>query len=380
MNFLQFVMETADKRYLYEDAAGIYKITYPETGKSYIGQSVNIYRRAYEHINNIDKDLDYAIYNALREHGAINFEYDILEMCSRDKKILNEKEIYWIAYYDTFYNGYNETPGGDSPSITLKVSVSQYDYEGNFIKSYESITQAMAETGANGISKVCKGYSHTSGGYQWFPTGFEHPINLNEISLYGEREILQYDLEGNFLKSFKSSAEASKAIGVDSGRIRKAAEEENSNSGGYQWKFANSKKEIGKIENPTFHYRKICQYDLDGNFLQIFDTIKDAEKALNIIGKSNITKVCQGGHYQDHGFQWRYFENNYNENIGKCHKLGLPKKRTKVAQCDLETKEIIKIFNSMAEAERELNISHQQISKVCNEKAKSAGGYHWKRI
>ena len=39
---------------------------------------------------------------------------------------------------------------------------------------------------------------------------------------------------------------------------------------------------------------------------------------------------------------------------------------------------VIKIFNSLNEAGRELNISSQNIGKVCKNERNSAGGYKWK--
>lgn len=47
----------------------------------------------------------------MRKYGWDNFELEIIELCSLEE--LKEKEIYWIAYYDTYYHGYNETKGED---------------------------------------------------------------------------------------------------------------------------------------------------------------------------------------------------------------------------------------------------------------------------
>lgn len=48
-----------------------------------------------------------------------------------------------------------------------KKSVSQYDLDGNFIRSFNSINEAETETGIYNISKCCKGRQKTSGGYIW---------------------------------------------------------------------------------------------------------------------------------------------------------------------------------------------------------------------
>ena len=51
-----------------------------------------------------------------------------------------------------------------------------------------------------------------------------------------------------------------------------------------------------------------------------------------------------------------------------------------VVQKDLETGEVIDLFNSIAEAERKTHISRQSISKAANGKAKSAGGFGWEFV
>lgn len=86
---------------------GIYKITKKENGKSYIGQSNDIERRFQEH--RYKKDIPVEI--AIQKYGADAFDYEIIEEC--DLKDLDEKEKYWIAYYNTFKGfGYNCSPGG----------------------------------------------------------------------------------------------------------------------------------------------------------------------------------------------------------------------------------------------------------------------------
>lgn len=92
---------------------GIYKITRKETGKSYIGKSNNIERRFQEHKTKGENSripLDIAI----QKYGSKSFSFEVIEECQIEK--LNEREQYWIKYYDTKNNGYNCTDGGDSQS------------------------------------------------------------------------------------------------------------------------------------------------------------------------------------------------------------------------------------------------------------------------
>lgn len=52
------------------------------------------------------------IVEAIKEFGIENFEKQVLEKCS-SKEELNEREIYWIRFFDCLYpNGYNISAGG----------------------------------------------------------------------------------------------------------------------------------------------------------------------------------------------------------------------------------------------------------------------------
>lgn len=96
---------------------GIYKLNYPN-GKIYIGQSNDIKRRMYEH-NNINRLQNH--YNApcdlaIQKYGRFE-EVEILEIVE-DNTQLNEKEQYWIQFYNSNNKeiGYNLTSGGKALS------------------------------------------------------------------------------------------------------------------------------------------------------------------------------------------------------------------------------------------------------------------------
>ena len=103
---------------------GIYKFENLVNGKKYIGQSINIERRYKDHIvrakNNFPSNSEYnsAFHKALRKYGISSFSFEILEECGKAQ--LNQKEIYWIKYFDSYANGYNETSGGEAQEASVK--------------------------------------------------------------------------------------------------------------------------------------------------------------------------------------------------------------------------------------------------------------------
>ena len=95
----------------------IYKITNTINDNAYIGQTVQPFKtRIRQHRHN-RKSL---IGKAIHKYGWENFTVEILESCT-SREELNEREKYYIAFYNTVYpNGYNLTDGGGSFSPSKK--------------------------------------------------------------------------------------------------------------------------------------------------------------------------------------------------------------------------------------------------------------------
>lgn len=99
-------------------SCGIYKITNLINNKVYIGQSVNIEKRIISHkntgFNPKNSSYDYPLYKAIRKYGLENFSFEIIEELNKD--LLNDREKYWISYYNSNNKnfGYNQTDGGDT--------------------------------------------------------------------------------------------------------------------------------------------------------------------------------------------------------------------------------------------------------------------------
>ena len=87
----------------------IYKITNNINGKVYIGQSNNPKRRFNEHINGSGSKI---VYKAIKKYGKENFSFEIIEGPIEN---YNEREEYWISFYDSCKNGYNIIDEANTP-------------------------------------------------------------------------------------------------------------------------------------------------------------------------------------------------------------------------------------------------------------------------
>ena len=85
----------------------------------YVGQTINLSDRHKQHIrydpyNPNCKEYNYPLSRGIRKYGKDEYKLIILE----DNLLLDElddKEKYWIKYYDTYFHGYNQSLGGKNP-------------------------------------------------------------------------------------------------------------------------------------------------------------------------------------------------------------------------------------------------------------------------
>ena len=88
----------------------IYKITNIQNNKIYIGQSIRpIEDRFHRHINDaLNNILDTHFARAIRKYGKDSFTIEEIDSANSQEE-LTQKEQYWIQYYNSVQEGYNET-------------------------------------------------------------------------------------------------------------------------------------------------------------------------------------------------------------------------------------------------------------------------------
>jgi len=92
----------------------IYKITSPN-GKIYIGQTINKKQRKYYYNSGCFKQQVKLLNNCKKYKWNPAHTFEIIEecLCGENKKILNEREKYWIQFFDSFKHGLNCNEGGN---------------------------------------------------------------------------------------------------------------------------------------------------------------------------------------------------------------------------------------------------------------------------
>ena len=267
---------------------GIYKITNTLNNKSYIGQSIHIKQRWKEHIQaSRNKEPQSLISKAIKKYGKENFKFEIIEQC----KIvdLDEREIYWIKYYNSYSSGYNMTMGGESG----------YKYDPQTIFNVYLKTNSISET-AKQIG-CCTNVVRSA--IDLF--GVERKSTAKQPVERIDPKTLQV------LESYESLYEAKIKTGFAIDTIKDAAIGNTSNCGGFYWRFKNDiNKEFVPIKR--LFKRKIVQINKDTNeIITEFDSISGACRALKIdikSGSSAIVNVCKGKGRTAYGYKWRYKE------------------------------------------------------------------------
>ena len=360
-----------------EKISGIYCIENTKNHKKYIGQSIDIYQRWYTHKSklNMNKHHSHHLQQAWNKYGDNCFIFYIIESC--DESLLNEREIYWIKYYNTYFDGYNETFGGEGYARKTR-KVYQYSLSGEFIKEWNSVSEIENKLGYNGftIRNVCNCDERLSAyGYQW---SYQKNDNIGEYnSLTQKKTVYQYDKQGNLVNVYGTILSVAED-GFSFGNVTNCCRGIRKTSSGYVWSYVPlDKNEItNKIHNTYQNHSQISisKYSLDGDFIEYIDQRDYFKK--NNYNIYEVIKCCNGEKDYYKKFQWRY-GNNTNKipkckiidsvNKSKPHKPRLSY-RQKV-MC-INTNEM---FESFSDAEKRYRLCHGALRNYFKNNAKYCG-------
>ena len=242
-------------------------------------------------------------------------EFDTIDECKK-------AEIKYIKEYKDIYKLVNNSIGGEYPEI---VAVDQYNIYGELVGQYESIAQAgsaLKIADPSHISSVCKKTRNHAYGYIWRNKGEE----LGDISHIDKTNICfnnvnQYDLNGNYIATYKNYKEASDSVNdlSEGSNIASACKNKQRQCKGYVWRLVPNfiiideylLEEIDsniKNDERGKSGKKINKYSLDGEYLESFNTVCDASLSVlgTINGRKKISDCCNDFNLSYKNFRWQY--------------------------------------------------------------------------
>lgn len=257
----------------------VYEMLNQFTNKKYIGVTTQLletrikqhFQEAYwEKGDNYNSKLN----KAIRKYGKDSFIYSIIEEV--DSLILFDREIYWIQYYNSYNQGYNSTPGGEG----------YHKYDQNLIYQYWQEGKTAGE--------ICKLLSCNS---EVVTTALlKHGITHNEIkfrsyNMANKDVILSYWEQGYSVQQIYYKANSKQST------IKRIL-------------MLNGIPEIDIINRGRSHRKTtpIKQFDLNGNYIQSFNSIKEANLYLGVDVKSSQISYVLSDKYPNrktaYGYIW----------------------------------------------------------------------------
>ena len=339
-----------------ERVCGIYCIENTVNHKRYIGQSVDIYRRWQTHrylLNENKHDNDY-LQKAWNKYGEDNFVFSILERCDKDE--LSQIETKYINTYQTLNEdyGYNLQSGGASQyylsdatkqkisqALTGKMAGENNPRYGKPVsdETREKIRQAninpseetrekmrRARLGTKASDETKQKLREARKNQPRQPHSEETKKKLSEIAKERFKDTQNCPMFGK-----NHTEESKKKIGDGhrnpSEETRKKMSESAKARCTEEWRQKKSEQYQGKFsgeDNPMFgkrhtdaakekmrlsskKSRPVLQYDLNGNLLMEYNSIRDAESTTGV-SRDVITRCCNKGVRPWDMYDWKFKE------------------------------------------------------------------------
>lgn len=353
----------------------VYLTTNLVNGKIYIGVHKTTTPYKFDHyLGNGVKDNDKHSYKfsktpfeaAVNKYGPKNFQRKTLKIFDNLQDALDLERWLVDEEFISRKDTYNIALGGGLPVIVNKKIIHQYSLNGDFIKTWQSITDASIyyKCSSSCIGKAI--FDRTpSLGFFWTEYKYDK-IDLSKFKIdENKTKTYLYDINGKFLQEFKSIADCANYIKRDKTKISVAIRGKYCLNNSYYC--SDIKYDVFPIPVFINHKNdKLYQYDLEGNFIREWKNYKEVKqyfgKDVNIHSSIRLGQSCQG-------YQWSW------EKLPCMKKLVSKTKARKVGKY---TKDgiLVQIFNTVREAKKDTCGA----PNVLTGKRKSAGGYLWKYI
>lgn len=233
-----------------QEDSGIYMISNNLNGHKYIGSTNNFKRRLMRHRTELRKNRHHSIYlqRAYNKYGEDKFSIVILETCwpIRDTlRFLEQKYLDLNPEYNMEKIADRRfTKQKKIKTNLVKHPVVQYSLNGEYLREFDSITQAAIWCGNKNkhpqISLCCKGTLIQACGYLW-----KYKKDTRDIKQVVKKpcgkgiKVDQLDLSGNYIKTYENMRIAAQCSGSIQNRsaINRVCKGQKKTAFGYMWRY-----------------------------------------------------------------------------------------------------------------------------------------------
>lgn len=257
------------------------------------------------------------LYENITEYSAFRLEKTIIKIIGR-----NDLNLGTLT---------NMTDGGEGSygqiftrerrinMIKIKGKIIQYDNYGIIKKIWDNIVDISIEYpnySTRNIHRSCESNGGRKvGGYFW--KYHDNEIETNKIEVIDKHKpILQYDLDGVFIKKWNYSGEISNSEGIHSGAVLKCCRNYIKNGLYYKYKKSMWFFDDGEIQKSIIPYtmkmakgdslrnkKEIDMYDLNGNFIKTTNPINLKNEHFLL---KTIYRCCNDTLKSSQGYIWKW--------------------------------------------------------------------------
>ena len=205
----------------------VYLTTHLPTGKMYIGKDKNNHHRYF--------GSGVGIKNIIKTEGRDNLKKSILEECN-DLKTLNQREEYWLNYYDAennpmFLNRTNKAYGcsRQTEEGKRKIKENRTPYIWTKEMREKASKQRIGKTKLHPNTRSDKGAKRS----QKWKDAISKSVK-DKPKTWLRKKVGQYTLDGKLIKIYESANQAKLETSI---KIQNAVTNKAKNAGGYIWKY-----------------------------------------------------------------------------------------------------------------------------------------------
>lgn len=276
------------------ETSGVYAIINTLNGKKYVGSTKCFKTRFAEHRSQLRKGNHKNIHlqNAYNKYGEKYFIFSILEECENIQSTLNFIEQKWIDS-DGDYN--------ICPIANRRTYTKMPEWLKEKLRKINT-GRVCTEQTRRRLSEALKGHKPSK----------QHLENQSKGRKgKGVKSVDQYDLNGNYLKTFSSISSAGEAMNGSYVNIYKCCKGLKCSAFNYLWKYSNDKRNIFDVVKQRDFIRNkraiLCLDKHTNKIIYEFPSIKEAAIFFGDASKCNLISNCLGGRRKTTlGYRWEY--------------------------------------------------------------------------